>query len=83
MRGGQAHATAARTTHHLAGLCTLLDVHDELLLLLLELCALAVELALRLGEGALVLAEPLRGGNGAPKECLLDSSNGVRLARKP
>ena len=57
--------------HHLARLCTLLDVHDELLLLLLELCALAVELALGLCEGALVLAEPLRGGDRAAKERLL------------
>jgi hypothetical protein len=43
----------------LSRLGTLLDVCDELLLALLELCALAVEFALRLCQGALVLAQTL------------------------
>jgi hypothetical protein len=42
--------------HKLSRLGTFLDVHDELLLALLELCAFAVELALRLCQRALVLA---------------------------
>jgi hypothetical protein len=43
----------------LAGACALLDVLCELLLLLFELCAFAVELSLRLLECALVLPQPL------------------------
>ena len=65
-------------THHLARLCALLDVHDELLLLLLELCAFAIELALCLCEGALVLAEPLGRGDRAAKEGFLEAERGVR-----
>lgn len=45
--------------YHLSVSGTLLNVHDELGLLLLELGALAVELSLRLLECPLVLAEPL------------------------
>lgn len=58
-------------TYELAGLCAALDVADELLLLLLELGALPVELALRLCEGALVLPQPLRRGDRAPKQRFL------------
>lgn len=52
-------------------LSTLLDVHDELLLALLELCALAVEFALRLCQRALMLAQTLRWRYGAPEERFL------------
>lgn len=58
-------------TYKLAGLCAALDVADELLLLLLELGALPVELALRLCEGALVLPQPLRRGDRASKQRFL------------
>lgn len=60
-----------RRAHHLSGLCTLLDVHYELLLLLLELRPLTIELALRLREGALMLTEPLCGRDGTAKEGFL------------
>lgn len=50
-------------THHLASFRALLDIHHELLLLLLKLGSFSIELALCLGEGALMLAQPLcRGG---------------------
>ena len=50
---------------------TLLDVHDELLLALLELRALAVKFALRLCQRALMLAQTLRWRHGAAKERFL------------
>ena len=37
-------------TYKLSSLGTFFDVHNELLLALLELCALAVEFALRFGQ---------------------------------
>jgi hypothetical protein len=55
----------------LSRLGTLLDVHNELLLALLELCALAVEFALRLCQRALMLAQTLRWRYGATKERFL------------
>jgi len=55
----------------LSRLCTLLDVHDELLLALLELRALAVKFALRLCQRALMLAQTLRWRDGAAKERFL------------
>ena len=58
-------------THHLASLCALLDVHYKFLLLLLELGALSVELALRLCEGALMLPKPLSRRDGPSKQSLL------------
>lgn len=58
-------------TYKLAGLCAALDVADKFLLLLLELGALPVELALRLCEGALVLPQPLRRGDRASKQRFL------------
>ena len=58
---------SAVMAHHLASLRTLLDVHDELLLRLLQLRALAVKLALRFREGALVLPQPLRRSDCAPE----------------
>lgn len=76
--GTDISASAAQSTaqdsgiaHQLAGLGAALDVADELLLLLLELGALAVELALRLREGALVLPQPFRGGHCPPEERFL------------
>lgn len=66
LRGTQTHEA-----HHLTSLSTLLDVHNELLLLLLELGALTVELALRLCKGALVLPKPLGGSDRAAKEGFL------------
>jgi hypothetical protein len=54
-------------THHLPGLCTLLYVGDKFLLRGLELCAFTVQLTLRLGERALVLPQPLGGGDCTPK----------------
>ena len=69
--------------HELSRFCTLLYVHDELLLALLELCALAIELALRFGERALVLAQPLCGRDGATKECFLGITSGQKLAFIP
>ena len=64
---GDTRCTRGDDAHHLARLRTLLDVHDKLLLLLLELRPLPVQLALRLGEGALVLPQPL-GGRDCPSE---------------
>ena len=58
-------------TYNLASFCTPLDVADELLLLLLELGALAVELALRLCERTLVLPQPLCGGHCPSEEGFL------------
>ena len=52
---------------HLAVLGALLDVLDELLFLVLELHAFAVELALGFLESSLVLAEAFLGGH-APAE---------------
>ena len=42
---------------------TTLYVSDQLLLLLLELCPLPIQFALRLREGSLMLAKPLRWGD--------------------
>ena len=50
---------------------TLLDVHNELLLALFELRALAVEFALRLCQRALMLAQTLRWRYGATEERFL------------
>lgn len=58
--------------YHLASLCALLDVLDELLLAVFQFGALAVEFALRLGERALVLAQTLGGRDCAAKESFLD-----------
>jgi len=55
----------------LSRLGTFLDIHDELLLALLELCALAIEFALRLYQRALMLAQTLRWCYGATKERFL------------
>ena len=68
---GDILCTQGDDAHHLACLCTLLDIHDELLLLLLELRPLPVQLALRLGEGALVLPQPLGGRDCTPEEGFL------------
>lgn len=57
--------------YHLSRLRTLLYVHDEFLLLLLELSALAIQLALRLREGALMLTQTLRRGHRSTKERFL------------
>lgn len=59
-------------THHVARLGILLDVRHGLLLLLLELSALALELALGLLQRALVLAKPLGGGDRTAEECVLE-----------
>jgi hypothetical protein len=61
----------ARRAHHLTSLGALADVGDELLLRRLELGALAVELALRLSERALVLPQPLCRRHRTPEERLL------------
>ena len=61
------------TTHELPQLGTFLDVRNELLLALLELRALAVEFALCLCQGALMLAQTLRWRYGATKERFLRS----------
>lgn len=58
-------------TNKLPRFSTLLDVHNELLLALLELGAFTVKLALRLCEGALVLAQSLGGGHRATKQGFL------------
>ena len=63
----------AEGAHHLSRLCTLLDVHDELLLTLLELRALAVEFPLRFCQRALMLAQTLRRCHGATEERFLRS----------
>jgi hypothetical protein len=55
----------------LAILCGLFDVGDEFLLACLELCALAIEFALGLCEGSLVLAEAFCRGDRAAKEGFL------------
>jgi hypothetical protein len=52
---------------------TFLDVCDEFLLALLEFCALAVEFALCLCQGALMLAQTLRWRYCATKERFLRS----------
>ena len=57
--------------YKLPRLGTLLDVHDELLLALLELRALAVEFALRFCQRALMLAQTLRWRYGATEEGFL------------
>jgi hypothetical protein len=62
---------AGRHAYHVAGLCILLDVGHRLLLLLLELGALALELALCLLQAALVLSQPLGRGHGASEEGVL------------
>jgi hypothetical protein len=46
----------SNVSYHLPRFRTLFDVHYELLLLLLEFASFTVELALRLGEGTLMLA---------------------------
>jgi hypothetical protein len=58
----------------LSCLGTLLDIHNKLLLALLELCALAVELALRLCQRALVLAQTLSWRYGATEKRFLRKS---------
>jgi hypothetical protein len=63
---------------HLAGLCALAHVGLQLLLLVLELDALALELALRLLQRALVLAQPL-GRRHALAERPLDDVHGGRV----
>jgi hypothetical protein len=55
----------------LAGLGTLLDVRDELLLRGLELGTFPVELTLRLRERALVLPQPLCGSDGPAEQRFL------------
>ena len=60
-------------THELTPFGTFLDVRNELLLALLEFCALAVEFALRLCQGALMLAQTLRWSYCAAKERFLRS----------
>ena len=62
-----------RKTHKLSRFGTFLDVGNELLLALLELCALAVEFALCFCQGALMLAQTLRGCHCATKERFLRS----------
>lgn len=62
---------ASPATHHVARLGILLDVRHRLLLLLLELGAFAFKLALCLLQAALVLSQPLGGGDGASKEGVL------------
>jgi len=61
------------TTHELPQLGTFLDVRNELLLALLELRALAVEFALCLCQGALMLAQTLHWRYGATKKRFLRS----------
>jgi hypothetical protein len=56
----------------LSRLGTLLDVHDELLLALLELRALAIEFPLRLCQRALMLAQTLRWRHRTTKERFLN-----------
>jgi hypothetical protein len=62
----------ATRAHQLPRFSTALDVCDELLLAHLELGSLAVELALRLGERALVLPQPLGGRNCASEKSFLE-----------
>jgi hypothetical protein len=64
----------------LSRLCTLLNVHNELLLALLELCALAVEFALRFCQRALVLAQTLRWRYGATEERFLRLIENIKVA---
>jgi hypothetical protein len=68
MEGGTA------VTHELSRLGTFLDVRDELLLALLEFRALAVELALCLCQGALMLAQTFRRRHCATEERFLRST---------
>lgn len=58
-------------TDHVARLCVLLDVRHRLLLLLLEFCALTLKLPLRLLQAALMLSQPLGGGDAASEERVL------------
>jgi len=60
-------------THELTRFGTFLDICNELLLTLLEFCALAVEFALCLCQGALMLAQTLRWRYRATKERFLRS----------
>ena len=57
--------------YKLASLCALLDVHDEFLLALLQLCAFPIEFSLRFGERALVLAQTLRWSNSTAEQGFL------------
>ena len=57
--------------HKLSRLGTFFNVHDEFLLALFELGALAVEFALRFCQGALVLTQPFCGCDGAAEEGFL------------
>lgn len=59
-------------TDKLSSLRTLLDVHDEFLLALLESTPLAIKFSLCFRQRALVLAQALGGGDGASKECFLN-----------
>lgn len=59
-------------THHLPILCALLDIGDEFLLLLFELGAFSIQLALCLLQAPLVLSQPLGGRFAPPKERLND-----------
>lgn len=65
-RSSVEHDVAA--THHLTILGALLDVHHEFLLLLFQLGALSVQLALCFLQRPLVLPEPFGWRLGAPKE---------------
>ena len=69
----------SKGAHKLSRLGTLLDVHNELLLALLELCALAVELALRLCQRALVLAQTLSWRHGTTEERFLRGSKSTNI----
>ena len=69
-------------THELTPFGTFLDVCNELLLALLEFCALAVEFALCLCQGALMLAQTLRWSHCATKERFLRSIVACYKARE-
>jgi len=58
-------------THHVPGLCILLDVHHRLLLLLLELLSFPFKLPLSLLKGTLMLTKTLGRGRSPAEEGVL------------
>ena len=60
-----------QSSYHLPSLGALLDILHQLLLAVLQFRAFAVQFALRLCQGALVLPQALRRRHGAAKEGFL------------
>jgi hypothetical protein len=69
----------------LASLCTLFNIHDELLFLLFEFRSFAIKFTLRLSQRALVLPQSLSWRDSPPEQCFLkrnDLGSGMAARKK-